>query len=342
MIERAVVNFPRPARDRMARWTRRGFVAGATTAAIGGSCVSAIARTTCQIPFFKKMKLPIGIQLYSLGPDLAADLDGQLAALAAIGYRTVEISNLAGRTPAQLRAAFDRAGLACHSAHVPARATGAEFSFQEDMGRLAEQMHILGIGTVILPTFYLPDRFNIAPLPGENFGDVMRRVGKQMSGDDWKYTADVLNRKGKALAQYGLRIGYHNHNFEFAPVGSTSGMEMLLSSTDPNVVTFEMDVGWILAAGRHPLALLEAFPRRFRLVHIKDIAADTAPNYALYQDPTDVGSGIADWPRLLKSFYKAGIRQFFVEREPPFSHSRLWSARKSFDYLNSLVVSGIS
>ncbi len=74
-------------------------------------------------------------------------------------------------------------------------------------------------------------------------------------------------------------------------------------------------------------------PGRYRLVHVKDIKATTKPNFGLRQDPTEVGSGMIDWPRLLPAAYASGVRGFFVEQEPPFSHPRLESARISHDYL---------
>ncbi|MGZ6015121.1 MAG: hypothetical protein ACXWKM_05200, partial [Phenylobacterium sp.] len=88
----------------------------AGAAALGAGAAGAAGQA-----FFKRTRLPLGLQLYTLGGDLRADLDGQLAKVAAAGYRTVEMAGYLGRTPAELRAAFDKAGLACPSAHVQAK-----------------------------------------------------------------------------------------------------------------------------------------------------------------------------------------------------------------------------
>ena len=94
-----------------------------------------------------------------------------------------------------------------------------------------------------------------------------------------------------------------------------------------------MDVGWVTAAGQDPFALLKKHPGRFTLMHVKDIKASTKPNFVLQQDPTEVGGGMIDWPKLLPAAYAAGVRGFFVEQEAPFAHARLDSAKISFDYL---------
>jgi sugar phosphate isomerase/epimerase len=163
------------------------------------------------------------------------------------------------------------------------------------------------------------------------------RLGASMTEDDWKWNADFLNRKAAALKPYGLRFGYHNHNVEFAPVGGSTGLEQLIQGTDPALVTFEMDAGWVVAAGADPKALLAAHPGRFSAMHVKDVKASTHPNFSFEQDPCEVGQGIIDWKTLLAKAYQANVRQFYVEQEPPFSRPRLESVGISFNYLNTLV-----
>jgi len=282
-------------------------------------------------PFFKRAKLPIGIQLYTLGPDAPKDLDGTLKAVAGIGYKTVELPGFLGKSPAELKAALDRAGLSCPSVHVQPR--GGDMTFSGDTGKLADALNTLGAKTAVAPICYLPDRLELKPQPGEDGGGMLRRLVAQMTADDWKFNADFLNRKGEALKKAGLGVGYHNHNFEFLPLGSTNGQEILLANTDPGLVTFEVDVGWVAAAGHDPIALLGTHKGRFTMMHVKDIKSSTAPNYALKMDPTEVGSGAIDWKRLLPAAHAAGVTGFFVEQEPPFAGARIEAARVSFDYL---------
>jgi sugar phosphate isomerase/epimerase len=307
-----------------------GFAAAASGLA-AGSAMGAGAG-----PFFKRTGLPVGLQLYTLGADLRADLDGQLGQVARIGYRTVEMAGYLGRTPQELRAAFDRAGLNCPSSHVQGRRGGPDPSLEE-LDRLIADAHVIGIKHIVLPSSPTPERIDAKARAGEDRAATLARVQAQMVPDDWKAVADLLNAKGKALKAAGLTMGYHNHNAEFAPVGGTTGMEVLLKHADPALVQFEMDVGWVVAAGHDPFALLKAHPGRFKQMHVKDVKASTKPNFAFQQDPADIGSGVIDWKRLLPAAYAHGVRDFFVEQEAPFDKPRLESVRIDFDYLNALV-----
>lgn len=303
--------------------SRRGLL-GAGAAALGlayGGVASAADK-----PFFQRHDLPVGIQLYTLGPDLAKALDGQLATLAGIGFKSVELAGYLGRTPAELRAAFDRAGLICPSAHIsPKGANGPSFS--GDLAKLSDELHVIGVKSAIMPILYIPDRL----------GSDLRQAGVQMTADDWKWNADFLNEKAAVLKKAGIVTGYHNHNFEFAPLGETTGMDILLKGTDPNLVTFELDAGWVTAAGHDPIALMKAHPGRFTQMHVKDIKPTTKTNFELRQDPTEVGGGMIDWKALLPAAYAAGIRGFYYEQEPPFAHARLDSARISFEHLAKVM-----
>ena len=306
--------------------SRRGLL-GAGAALLGATLAG--GASAAATPFFQRHKLPVGIQLYSLGPDLAKELDAQLATVAKIGFRSVELAGYLGRTPAELRAAFDKAGLVCPSAHISPKGPGG---FSGDLAKLADEMHVIGVTSVMMPIFYIPDRLSAD----------LRQAGVQMTADDWKWNADFLNEKAAVLKKAGIAAGYHNHNFEFAPLkdakgADTNGMEILLNGTDPSVVTFEMDAGWVTAAGHDPLALLKAHPGRFTQMHVKDVKATTKTNFELKQDPTEVGNGMIDWKNLLPAAYAAGVRGFYYEQEPPFAHARLESAKISYDYLAKVV-----
>ena len=309
----------------MLRLHRRALL-GAGGALLGAAMTGGASAAAA--PFFKRHNLPIGIQLYTLGPDAAKDLDGTLKAVAGIGYKTVELAGFLGRTGAQLRAALDQAGLACTSAHVQGRG-----QLDGDLAKLADELKAIGVKTAVMPTAYIPERLGLRPAAGEDIGGYLRRVFTEMTADDWKMNADFLNAKGAVLGKAGIRVGYHNHNMEFAPVGATNGLEILLANTDPKLVTFEMDVGWVAAAGADPLAVLNKHKGRFSLMHMKDIKADTQPNFTLQMDPTEVGSGKLDWKKLLPAAYAAGVRSFYVEQEAPFARPRIEAARISFDYL---------
>jgi sugar phosphate isomerase/epimerase len=143
-----------------------------------------------------------------------------------------------------------------------------------------------------------------------------------------KELAQRFNAIGKRAKDAGLRYGYHNHNVEFKAVEGTVPLELLLSETDPSLVDFEMDAYWVTQGGGDPLALINKFPGRFRLLHAKD--ASPAPELAM----RDVGSGIIDWKKIFSERKKAGIEHVFVERDD--APDPVASITASYNFLHNL------
>jgi sugar phosphate isomerase/epimerase len=316
----------------MDRFSRRGFI-GASAACLASPALAAPGKK----PFFRAKGLPIGLQLFTVREEAAKDLDATLKAVAKTGYKTVECAGYAGRTPAEFRKALDAAGLKCTSAHLNARPLRPGPSLQDDLGKLAEEAHTIGFDTIIMPAIYFPDRYDLIPKNGEGLAEMVGRIGRELTAADYRFTADYLNKKAAALKKLGIKFGYHNHNLEFAPMDGTNGMEIMLKGTDPSLVSFEMDAGWVVAAGEDPIAWLKRYHHRFTAMHVKDVKATTKPNFAIQQDPAEVGSGIIDWTHLLPAAYNAGVRRFFVEQEAPFARPPLEAIGISYNYLNTLV-----
>lgn len=313
--------------------SRRELIAGAAAGAGASATWGGGMARAAEKAFFQRTGLPLGLQLYTLGPDLAADIDGQLGQVAKAGYRTVELAGYAGKTPAEFRAALDKAGLSATSSHVGAASNKSQAGLDNVDGVIAEA-RILGVRHIVLPMFPMPTRFK--PAAGEDMRAFLARVGAGMTADDWKATGDLLNAKAKPLKAAGLTLGYHNHNVEFAPVGGTNGLAILLAQADPALVQFEMDAGWVVAGGHDPAALLEAHRGRFTQMHVKDVAKGVEPNFAFKVVTTEIGNGVIDWPRLLAAADKAGVREYFVEHEPPFARPVLEMLKTSFDNLVAL------
>lgn len=284
-------------------------------------------------PFFKRVGLSIGLQLYSLGDEVAKDLDGMLARVAKIGYHDIELPGLLGKSASELKAAADRAGLAYSCLHLTASPLfgGTGLSLADPAETVAEAARTLGIRNVVMPIQLMPD--NLALKEGESFQAAIARSMAEAGADIWKRTAAVLNEKAAALKPLGIALGYHNHNLEFAPVAGTTGWDILMRETDPSLVSLELDIGWIAAAGLDPVAFLAKHKGRVRQIHVKDIKASTVANYALKMDPTEIGSGKLDWARILPAAYNAGVRNFYVEQEPPFAIPRIEAITRSYAHL---------
>jgi sugar phosphate isomerase/epimerase len=286
-------------------------------------------------PFFARTGAKIGIQLYMLGEELTKDVDAGFAALAAIGYRDLELPSLLGKSPAELRAAADRAGVKFSSIHIgPSQLSGpSALNFDTAPQATVDALGQLGITDAVMPLALLPANF--APKPGEGFPAALARGFQQDGVDGWKRTGDALNRKAAALAPHGITVGYHNHNVEFAPLGKTTGWDVLIGELDSRV-QLELDLGWVAAAGLDPAAMLLRHKGRVRWVHVKDLKASTRRNYALGIDPAEVGSGKLDWPRVLEAARKAGVQHYYVEQEAPYTIARFDAAAKSFAFLDRI------
>lgn len=310
--------------------SRRMLLAGAAaTGATAMMTTAAGARGT----FFVDVGLPIGLQIYTLGDDAGRDLDATFAQVAEIGYRDIELPGLYNQEPAAIKAAADRAGLQISSLHLSPR-PGPSNAIQSEAAALAEIVSALGAHRVVLPILLFPE--NMQFQAGDSMQTAISRAVAGAGEDIWKRTAALLNEKGAALKALGASLGYHNHNLEFAPIGQTTGWEILQRETDPDVVDFEIDVGWVAAAGLDPVSFLNGLRGRVTQLHVKDLKATTTTNFALQMDPSEVGAGTQDWRRILPAAHRAGVRHFYVEQEPPFAMPRIESARESYRYLAAL------
>jgi sugar phosphate isomerase/epimerase len=316
-------------------YSRRSILAGlglATMTGLAGCATTAASSAT----FFQRTGLPIGLQIYTLGEEAAKDIDATFATVAEIGYRTIEMPGLLGRTASEIRAAADRAGLAIGSLHVPlfAMGPGTGLMFGDEDARIADVLGTLGAKWAVAPIALFPETFQM-PADG-NMAAAIVSAFRQSGTDIWKRTASLLNQRAEALKPLGITVAYHNHNIEFMPIGDTSGWKIITGETDPSLVSFEIDLGWIATAGLDPVAFLNGIAGRVAMVHVKDVAATNKANYGMEMHPTEVGSGTLDWKKLLPAAYDAGARLFYIEQEPPFTMERIESARRGYQYLFSL------
>jgi sugar phosphate isomerase/epimerase len=314
---------------------RRGLLTGlAATGAM--AMISSPAAAAQRKGFFERIGRPIGLQLYTLGEEAGRDLDTTFAQVAAIGYRDIELPNLYGRTPRDIRAAADRSGLSISSLHLPGMSRGqpAGLSLVSAPAEIADALGALGAKRTVMPIALFPENFR--PQAGENMQTIIARAFATAGADVWKRTAALLNERATALKPLGVSVGYHNHNLEFAPIGKTNGWQILVKETDPALVTFETDIGWVAAAGVEPMRFLEQHRGRIEQLHVKDIARNNTPNFALTMQPAEIGYGALDWARILPAAFKAGVQHFYVEQEPPFTIPRIEAARKSYAYLSQL------
>ena len=258
---------------------------------------------------------PIGIQLYTVGAELQKDVPGTLQQLRGIGYQEVETAGFAGLTAKQFRLQLDQAGLACHSVHLQMN-TGK-------LQSLLDEAKVIGAHYVVCSAL-LP--------PGSSPATV----------DDYKKMAARLNEIAHMAKQFGLQYAYHNHNMEFARLdGKTIGYDTLLAETEEGLVDFEIDCGWMIAAGYKPQEYFRRYPKRIKMLHIKDFMRGSKISTSLAKDlrpqGTELGRGYIDYKPILAAAAKIHIDHYFVEQEPPFPDMpAIQAARTDYEYLHTL------
>jgi sugar phosphate isomerase/epimerase len=291
--------------------TRRGFV-GAMVA-IG--TLSFAGRFALANP----LGLPLGLQLYSVRQQMAEDLDGTLAAVSKAGYTEVEAATLPNKSAAEVRAALDRAGLRCVSAHHPFADLHARF---DEILAYDKQLGV---------------RFIICASPGHRNPAPAGSGRVPFTLDDWHYNAEQFDAMGERTAREGVRFGYHNHVPEFAETDGKVPYMELLRLTDPRKVTFELDCGWATVAGMNPVELMKNHPHRISMLHVKDFKL---PSGGALPDPhaakvTELGLGNIDYhPIFAEAARSQHIEHAFVEQEA-FDMPWQQSLQVDADYLRN-------
>ena len=224
----------------------------------------------------------VGLQLYTVRNLAEKDLHGTMAAVAEAGYKLVETHTLYGKTAPELRAILDMHGLRSASGHYGlAELEGSPDTVFATAKTLGQQWVVL------------------------NWLDPAHRTPEFYKG----FPA-LLNKFGAQAKAAGLRFAHHNHDFEFDTLGGTTPViETVMANTDPNLVSFEVDLYWVYKAGTDPLSFVERHAGRVAMVHLKD--STPAPAKAM----ADVGSGVIDFGKILSAAQRTGVHYAYVERD---------------------------
>jgi sugar phosphate isomerase/epimerase len=228
--------------------------------------------------------MKLAVQLYTLREPLERELEKTLAELAEAGAREVELAGFYGRTPAEMRAALDAAGLVACAGHVPID------GFEEAPERVLAAAETLGIDTLVLPWIQPPET------AAEADATVARIVA-----------ASEVAMGG------GLGFAYHNHDFEFRTLDDGSDLWDRITAAG---LPHEPDVGWLLVAGRDPVVVLGELAGRCPLVHAKDVRRKADGTW----EDVIAGDGDIDWPAIAAAAVAAGATRIVVELDNPSEH----------------------
>lgn len=244
----------------------------------------------------------IALQLYTVRERTAQDMLGTLRQLAEMGYGAVEFAGYGGVGTRELRAALEEHGLQAASSHV---SFGA---WTLDPEHVFSDLRTLGCSHAVVPM-----------MPPEHRGDEETVVR----------FAEALNRLGQACEAEGFGFSYHNHDFEFAPLGGTTMWEVLVRETDPELVYFELDLYWVRYGGADPEPLLRDLGDRIPLIHLKDMASDEQ------RSDLPVGEGTMPWNGLLEAADASGVEWYIAEQDNP--GDALEDVRISLQYMRELA-----
>lgn len=276
-------------------------------------------------------RLPVALQLYSVRKQAAGNIDDALAQVKEMGYDGVELAGLYGLDPRYMRAALDRAELAAISAHVPYP------ELLNGLERTIDAYAAIGCAYIAIP--YLDEQYR----PGAvGFGQVVQSI----------------RAIGKACADKGITLLYHNHDFEFVTLSDGRiGLDALYAQVPAALLQTQIDTCWARVAGYDPAAYLRKYAGRAPLVHLKDYYLegdmDGQKPYDLIGVPKTkpvrpanfdeifsfrpLGQGVQDIPSVVEAAVFAGAKWLVVEQDAASpTGSDMDDARSSILYLRSI------
>jgi sugar phosphate isomerase/epimerase len=304
----------------MTRYTRRNFIQSATAAAVYSSSLLRSDRLLAS-PF----GLPIGLQLYSVREMLAKDYAGTLKQIGTLGYQEVESAGYFDHSPEQVKSAMSAAGLKCVSAHYPYT------SLSKDFDKIVAFNKEIGVQYIICA---FPGIKDLSRLKDMSY----RTQISSFTLEDYRWNADQFNKFGERLKAAGLKFGYHNHTMEFAKQDGVVPLDEMMRLTEPELVTFEMDCGWVIVGGANPVDYLNRYPSRISMLHVKDFKHAEKPASTLEPPPAaELGRGTLDYRPIFEAAKKANIKHYFVEQEE-FDLPPMESLKIDADYMKRLTV----
>jgi sugar phosphate isomerase/epimerase len=270
---------------------RRSFLRFGSMAAISATVPHGWCRTA---PAPKAVA--VGAQLYTLHKEVMEDLPGALAALKKIGFQMVEgYSGMYTRPAKELRAMIEDAGLTLPSSHFAYDTLESQLDYAHDLG-------VTYMVCAMLPKPY-------------------------QNRDGFAKAAATFNAVGAKAKSMNIKLGFHNHNFEFQPLpGATDGaatdsgdigLKLLLDQTDPALVSWEEDCYWVAQGGLNPLTLLQKYSARIPMLHLKDRTADATTTYGPGKNSqffTEIGTGTIDWSPIVRLAQSSG-KLMFIEQD---------------------------
>jgi len=245
-------------------------------------------------------KLPIALQLWSLREQAAENFVGVLETTAELGYDGVEFAGYGGLSSSELRDILQKLSLVPVSSHV---------GFEQLVHAFDE---------VVSYNLAIGNKTVVCPAAPKEFVE---------SAEGWRRFAQEMTALGRKFADHGMRLGYHNHSFEFKKFEGRYALDVFFEEADPDYVFAQIDLGWTLYAGVDPGAYLRSLKVPRPLVHVKDFDASNRQ--------VDVGCGALDLEDVLRAADEVGTRWLIIETEE-YAESPVASVRNGLASLKKV------
>ena len=232
-----------------------------------------------------------GVVSFTFRNDFSKDVPGTLDYIKQMGIRNIEFSNLFGKTATEMRALLDARGMVCTSYGVYYDA------LTNKTDAVIRDAKTLGAEFV---------RVGMIPHKGEFTVQQAEAAVKD------------FNRVGQKLKENGIEFSYHNHGYDFTPYEKGTLYDYLIQNTNPDYVSFELDILWVHQFGQDPVAYLKKYPNRFRMMHVKDLKKGLPVGLDVKTSPENdvpLGSGQIDIKKILKQAKKSSVKYYYLEDE---------------------------
>jgi sugar phosphate isomerase/epimerase len=253
---------------------------------------------------------PLGVEAYTYRAYFPKDVVATLDTIKALGFTEMEGGTPKGVTTEEYRKMLDKRGI-----KMVATGSGYEQIVKDPEG-IVKNAKTLGASYVM-----------VAWIPHEKSNFTIENAKKAV---------DDFNRVGKILKDNGLTFCYHNHGYEFGPYQNGTLFDYIVQNTNPQYVSFELDILWAQHGGADPVALLNKYGSRWKLMHLKDLKKGIKGDLSGGTPPENdvvLGKGQVDMPGVLKAGKKVGIKHYFIEDE---SNHEDVQVRQSIAYLKNL------
>jgi len=304
------------------RSSRRDFVMYVGSAAVGAG----VGLGSVGISRAYPLGLAPGLQLWTVKDLLEANEAQTLTKVARIGYRQLELYELP-KSPGDFKRRCAGLGLELVGCHVHLQSL--------DDPKTVDAAHALGLQYLIVkfPTLRAIGTKDISNMSVRELTPLYEKI----TADDYRWNAEQLNRHGATLKKTGIQLGYHNHAIDLKRFQDDSALDILIQSTDPAYVVFEMDCGHIIHGGADPVQYLKNNPQRIQLLHLKDLKPGYGVSSSIDTEEKDtnaeLGKGVIDWPQLFEVAKRGSVRHYFVEHEGRMDHPPLQAIENSLRYL---------